>query len=185
VSRLAQINGARADRTMKSVLHRAARVTAYLIALLLALVWTAAAAVSLTHPLFDIGQPHSGDTIITVAHLFALSPAMVVTFAHMLAGLKLFIGIYLFVTVIVAAWDWAIHGTSDDAMLDVGLLMSALASLIAAVPFAGLGGEPLQAVIGELMLAAIASALAIYGRGFVIPNERPRATRYETLTAGA
>ena len=49
----------------------------------------------------------------------------------------------------VAAWDWAIHGTSDDAMLDVGLLISALASLIAAVPVAGLGGEPLQAVIGD------------------------------------
>ena len=170
---------------MKSVLHRAARVVAYLIALLLALVWTAAAAVSLTHPLFDIGQPHTGDTIVTVGRLLALSPAMVVTFAHMLAGLKLFIGIYLFVTVIVAAWDWAIHGTSDDAMLDVGLLMSALASLIAAAPFAGLGGEPLQAVIGELMLAALASALAIYGRGFVIPDERPRPTRPEPVVVSA
>jgi hypothetical protein len=170
---------------MKSVLHRAARVTAYLIALLLALVWAAAAAVSLTHPLFDIGVPHSGDTIITAGRLLSLSPAMVVTFAHMLAGLKLFIGIYLLVTVIVAAWDWAVHRTSDDAMLDVGLLMSALASLIAAVPVAGLGGEPLQAVIGELMLAAIANALAVYGRGFVAAPERPRPTRYETLTAGA
>ena len=169
---------------MKSVLHRAARVAAYLIALLLALVWTAAAAVSLTHPLFDIGQPHVGDTIVTFGRLLALSPQAIVTFAHMLAGLKLFIGIYLFVTVVMAAYDWAVHGTSDDAMLDVGLLMSALASLLAAAPIAGLGGEPLQAVIGELMLAAIASALAIYGRGFVVAEERPRATRYETLTAG-
>jgi hypothetical protein len=170
---------------MKSVLHRAARVAAYLIALLLALVWTAAAAVSLTNPLFDIAQPHVGDTIITVGRLLSLSPQAVVTFAHMLAGLKLFIGIYLFVTVVVAAWDWAIHGTSDDAMLDVGLLMSALASLIAAVPVAGLTGEPLQAVVGELMLAAIASALAIYGRGFVVEAERPRPTRSETIIAGA
>jgi hypothetical protein len=170
---------------MKSVLHRAARVTAYLIALLLALVWTASAAVSLTHPLFDIGQPHVGDAIITIGRLLALSPAMVVTFAHMLAGLRLFIGIYLFITVMVAAWDWAIHGTSDDAMLDVGLLISVLASLIAAVPVAGLGGEPLQAVIGELMLAAIASALAIYGRGFVIPDERPRPRRPEPVVVAA
>ena len=166
---------------MKSVLHRAARVTAYLIALLLALVWTAAAAVSLTHPLFDIGQPHVGDTILSLGRLFALSPAMVVTFAHMLAGLKLFIGIYLFVTFVVAAWDWAIHGTSDDAMLDVGLLMSALASLIAAAPVAGLGGESLQAVVGELMLAAIASALAIYGRGFVVADEKPKIERVEPI----
>ncbi|MEA2928042.1 MAG: hypothetical protein QOG38_470 [Hyphomicrobiales bacterium] len=170
---------------MKSVLHRAARVTAYLIAFLLALVWTAAAAVSLTHPLFDIGQPHVGDTIVTIGRLLAFSPAMVVAFAHMLAGLKLFIGIYLFVTVIVAGWDWAVHGTSDDAMLDVGLLMSALASLIAALPVAGLGGEPLQAVIGELMLAAIASAAAIYGRGFVISDEMPRLKRPEPVVIAA
>ena len=87
-------------------------------------VWTAAAAVSLTQPLFDIGLPHSGDTIITVGRFLALSPAMIVTLAHMLAGLKLFVGIYLFVTVIVAAWDAIVHGTSDDAMLDVGLLQA-------------------------------------------------------------
>src|ERR1051325_8290538 len=138
---------------MKSVLHRAARVTAYLIALLLALVWTASAAVSLTHPLFDIGQPHVGEAILTIGRPPAPSAGMVVGFPDMLAGRKLFIGIYLFIPVMVAAWDWAIHGTSDDAMLDVGLLVSALASLIEAVPVAGLGGEPLQAVIGELMLA--------------------------------
>jgi hypothetical protein len=87
--------------------------------------------------------------------------------------------------VIVAGWDWVVHGTSDDAMLDVGLLMSALASLIAALPVAGLGGEPLQAVIGELMLAAIASAAAIYGRGFVIPDEMPRQTRPEPVVIAA
>jgi hypothetical protein len=171
--------------SMKSVLHRAARVAAYLIALLLALVWTAAAAVSLAHPLYDIGQPHVGDAIITLGRMLALSPAGVVTLAHLLAGLKLFIGIYLFVTVVAAAYDWAIQGTSDDAMLDVGLLMSAVASLIAAVPVAGLGGEPLQAVIGELMLAAIASALAIYGRGFVVPVESPPLKRPQPVIVAA
>ncbi len=170
---------------MKSVMQRAARVSSYLVALLLALVWAAAAAVSLTHPLFDIGQPHSGDTILAFGRLLSLSPAAIVTVAHMLAGLKLFVGIYLLVTVIVAARDWVVGGTSDDAMLDVGLLMSALGSMIAALPVAGLGGEPLQGVIGELMLAAIASALAVYGRGFVAAPEQPRPTRYGRLTAGA
>ena len=53
-------------------------------------------------------------------------------------------------------------------------------SVIGAVPVAGMTGVPLQAVIGELMLAAIASALAIYGRGFIVPV-KPTLTRYEML----
>ena len=170
---------------MNSILHKAARVSSYLITLLLALVWSAAAAASLTKPLFDIGQPHVGDAIIATGRLLALSPAGTVTLAHMLAGLKLFVGIYLLVTVVVAAYDWIVEGTSDDAMLDVGLLMSAVASLIAAIPVAGLGGEPLQGVIGELMLAAIASTLAIYGRGFIVPLERAKPTRPEPVVIAA
>ena len=35
------------------------------------------------------------------------------------------------------------------------------------------------------MLAAIASALAIYGRGFVIPDERPRPRRPEPVVVAA
>lgn len=170
---------------MSVFFHGAARVTAYLIALLLALVWSAAAAVSLVQPLFDLGQPHVGDVIVAAGRMLALSPHGIVTLAHILAGLKLFIGIYLFLTVAVAGCEWAIHGTSDDAMLDVGLLMSALASPIAAIPFARFGGEPLQSVIGELMLAAIASALAIYGRGFIVADERPRPKRPEPVVIAA
>lgn len=160
-----------------SIFHGAARVTAYLIALLLALVWSAAGAVSLARPLFDIGQLHVGNAIMAAGRMLALSPDGIVMLAHALAGLKLFIGAYLFVTVVVAACEWVMHGTSDDAMLDVGLLMSALASLLAAIPFAHAGGEPLQGVIGELMLAVIASALAIYGRGFIAPDEHPKPKR--------
>ena len=164
-----------------SIRHRAARVVAYLILLLLALVWSADAAVSLTNPLFDILRPHIGDAIVKLASLLGLSSAGAIMIAHVLAGLKLFIGAYLFTTVFVALYDWARHGTSDDAMLDVGLLLSALASLIAAIPVAGLGGEPLQGVIGELMLAALASALAIYGRGFIVADERPPLRRVEPV----
>ena len=170
---------------MKSVLQGTARVAAYLIALLLALVWTAAATVSLLRPLFDIAQPHVGDVIVSTGRRLGLSPHDVVTLAHALAGLKLFIGIYLLIAVIGAACDRAIHRTCDDAMLDVGLLISAVGSLIAAIPVAGLGGEPLQGGIGELMLAAIASALAIYGRGFIAPDERPRPTRPEPVIVAA
>jgi hypothetical protein len=164
-----------------SVLHAAARVTAYLIALLLALVWSASAGVSLTKPLFDIAQPRIGDVIVTIGRLLSLSPEGIVTFAHILAGLKLFVGVYLFMAVVVAACEWVVHGTSDDAMLDVGLLMSALASPISAIPFVYTGGEPLQGVIGELMLAVFASVLAIYGRGFIVPVERPKPTRSDTV----
>ncbi|MEN3386119.1 MAG: hypothetical protein V7608_6163, partial [Hyphomicrobiales bacterium] len=32
-------------------------------------------------------------------------------------------------------------------------------------------GEPLQQVIGELMLCVIASRLAIYGRGYLVQND--------------
>ena len=41
------------------------------------------------------------------------------------------------------------------------------------------GGELLLAVIGELMLCVIASALAIYGRGYLVKQELPRPTRPE------
>jgi hypothetical protein len=166
---------------MTSVLHGAARVTAYLIALLLALVWGAAGTASLVRPLFDIGQPLVGDVIVAVGRLLALSPHNVVVLAHMLAGLKLFVGLYLLATVVAGAWDWLTRGASDDAMLDVGLLLSALGSLIAAIPVAGLTGVPLQGVIGELMLAAIASALAVYGRGFIVPDEHPKPKRTEPV----
>jgi len=154
-------------------LQRAARITAYLIVLLLALVWAADGAVSLTNPLFDIARPHVGDAIIKLGRLLGLSPEGTITLAHTLAGLKVFIGVYLFITVVGGVLDWARNGTSDDAMFDVGLMVSAVASLIAAIPVAGLGGEPLQGLIGELMLAAIASALAIYGRGFIVAVEIP------------
>ncbi len=156
-----------------SIRHRAARISAYLIVLLLALVWSADAAVSLNNPLLDIVRPHVGETIVRLGRLLRLSAQGTVSLAQLLAGLKLFIGIYLFITVFGGIIDWARHGTSDDAMLDVGLLVSAVASLIAAIPVAGLGGEPLQGLIGELMLAAIASALAIYGRGFIVAVEIP------------
>jgi hypothetical protein len=155
-----------------------ARIGAYLIALLLAAVWTVNGLASLTLPFFDIGRAHVGDTIIAVAGLFQLSPAGTMVFAQLLSGLKVLVGLYLFVTVVVALGECLLWRASDDAMLDVGLMVSAIASLTGVVPSVTMGGEPLQGLIGELMLCVIASALAIYGRGFVIAdNERPRPVR--------
>ena len=153
-------------------LRRAARVTSYLITLLLALVWIASALVALAQPLFDLSRPHIGDAIIMLGRAFALAPEGIMRLAHMLAGLELLIGIYLMATVAAAAVDWVRGRAVDDAMLDVGLLISAVATVFSGLPVAGLGGEFLKGMIGELMLAVIASALAIYGRGFVVPVER-------------
>ena len=43
-----------------------------------------------------------------------------------------------------------------------------------ALPGLTYGGELLNQVIGELMLCVIASALAIYGRGYLAKEELPR-----------
>ena len=53
-------------------------------------------------------------------------------------------------------------------------LSAAMMSLVNAVMH---GGEPLQEVIGELMLCVIASWLAIHGRGYLAREELPRPTR--------
>lgn len=166
-----------------SFLHRAARAGSYLITLLLALVWTASALAALTHPIYDLGRPHVGDVIMKVGRALALAPEDILTLAHLLAGLELFIGVYLLATVWVAALEWVRDNEVDDAMLDVGLMMSAIGSLIGGLPLAGLGGEFLQRLIGELMLAAIASALAIYGRGYIVPEEAPPLQRRFDTTA--
>ena len=164
-----------------SVMRRAARLSAYLIATLLALVWSAEAAVSLANPLYDLGRPLIGDAIIRFASLLQLSPHGTLVFAHLLAGLKLFVGVYLFMVVCTAMIAVVRGRASDDALLDVGLLLSALASVVAASPTLTMGGEPLQRLIGELMLAAIASAAAIHGRGFLTEQKPKLPTRGEAL----
>ena len=60
---------------------------------------------------------------------------------------------------------------TDDATLDVALFIAGAASAVGAVPGLIHGGEPLQAVIGELMLCVIASWLAIYSRGYVVQRD--------------
>ena len=70
-------------------------------------------------------------------------------------------------------------------MLDVALLAAALATIASALPGLMHGGELLLAAIGELMLCVIASALAIYGRGYLVKAELPRPTRPEPVIIGA
>ena len=165
-----------------SGLRTTARIGAYLIALLLAAVWALDAADSLQRPLYDIGRANVGEIILSLAGTFSLSAAATITLAHTLAGLKLMVGALLLAAVVMAVNDKVRLGKCDDAMLDVALFVSAMASVAASVPGLAIGGEALRQVIGELMLCIIASALAIQGRGYVAPDrELPQPVRPQPL----
>lgn|GEM_PF-3353744 len=167
-----------------SGLRIAARIGAHLVTLLLALVWAMDAADSLQRPLFDIGRANVGEIILSVASAFSLSAVATVTLAHTLAGLKLLVASLLIAALAEGACERARGRKSDDAMLDVALFVSSVASVVAAVPGLIIGGEALRQVIGELMLCIIASALAIQGRGTVAPEGAlPQPTRTEQLAA--
>ena len=70
-------------------------------------------------------------------------------------------------------------------MLDVALLIAAIATVASALPGLLHGGELLLSVIGELMLCVIASALAIYGRGYLVKQELPSPVRTEPAVISA
>lgn len=158
-------------------LRYAARVGAYLIALLLATVWAASALDSLGRPLFDIGRPAVGDVIISIVSALSLAPQSALVFALLLVCLKLMVGAFLLATFMCAAYERLRWGSCDDAMLDVALLIAALASAASALPGLTHGGEMLTEIVGELMLCLIASGLAIYGRGYLAREELPGPTR--------
>jgi hypothetical protein len=106
---------------------------------------------------------------------------MIIVFALMLVGLKFMVGALLLASLFAAAHQKYTFGTADDAMLDVALFVAAIATVASALPGVIHGGELLLAVIGELMLCVIASALAIYGRGYVVPPELPLPSRSEPV----
>src|SRR6478672_605423 len=163
--------------TISNGLRYAARVGAYLIALLLSAVWAVAALDSLGRPLFDIGRPAVGDVIISIVSALSFAPQSALLFALLLVCLKLMVGALLLATFMCAVYERLRWGWCDDAMLDVALLISALASAASALPGLTHGGEMLTEIVGELMLCLIASGLAIYGRGYLVQDDVPRATR--------
>jgi hypothetical protein len=148
--------------------RRAARPTAYVIALLLSAVWLSSASASARQPLFDLGKAGIDDAIIAFAGLVALSPLKL---AQLLVGLKLLLGSYLLTAVIVAVHDSLRWGSDGDEMLDLGLFVSAIASIVAAAPVL-MQGEALCGAIGELMLCAIASGLLLLARGPLVSDDR-------------
>jgi len=164
-------------------LQYAARVGAYLIALLLAAVWVVAALDSLGRPLFDIGRPAVGDVIISIVTALSLAPQSALLLALLLVCLKLMVGAFLLATFMCAVYERLRWGSCDDAMLDVALLISALASAASALPGLTHGGEMLTEIVGELMLCLIASGLAIYGRGYLAQEELPPPVRPQETAA--
>jgi hypothetical protein len=162
---------------MSRFVSYAARTTAYLITMLLAMVWTIGALDTLLHPLYDLGRPNVGDVIIRLTGALGLSPHVTFQFAHLLAGLKLMVGALLLTAVLGAVYEKVRWGGSDDALLDVALFTAGVASVVAALPGLIHGGVPLQEVIGELMLCVMASRLAIYGRGYLVRKDLPDLAR--------
>src|SRR3954464_4373759 len=163
--------------TLSNGLRYSARIGAYLIALLLSAVWAVSAIDSLGRPFFDIGRPAVGDAIISIVNAFSLAPQSALLFALLLVCLKLMVGALLLATFMCAIYERLRWGRCDDAMLDVALLVSALASAASAFPGLTHGGEMLNEIIGELMLCLIASGLAIYGRGYLVQDELPAPMR--------
>jgi len=162
---------------MSRTLRCCSRISAYLIALLLAAVWTAAAGDTLPRPLFDLGRAQVGDIVIAVATAAALPPKHMLQFAHLLAGLKFMVGAFLLVALVSTLIEKLRFGTCDDALFDVALFVAALATIAGALPGLAYGGELLQGSIGEMIFCVAASGCAIYGRGYLIKEERPRPVR--------
>jgi hypothetical protein len=150
-----------------NALRPLARATAYGVVLLLALVWLTSALASFLQPFFDLGKPRVGDAIIAFGGALHLRPRGILELAHMLVGLKLLLGTYLLIIVMFAAYERLRWRRSNDDMLDVGLLVSAIGSIVASAPLV-MQGEGVRVFVGELMLCVIASGLTLFAR-------RPRA----------
>jgi cytochrome bd-type quinol oxidase subunit 1 len=158
-------------------LRRLSLVGAYAITLLLSAVWVLSALAALRRPLFDLGKAGVGDAIIGFASCLWLSPQQTLKLAHMLVGVRLLLGALLLAAIATAIWNAVRRRQDGDAMLDVGLFLSAVASVVAGVPVMG-ESEPLQRLIGELMLCAIASGLAAFGRGYFCSRKPSTVSAY-------
>jgi hypothetical protein len=149
--------------TILDRLRAPARTLAYGIALLLSLVWLTSALAACTHPLLDLGRGRVGDAIVAFAHLFDLAGHGTLLLDLVLVGLRLLLGTYLVMAVIIALYQRLRWRLSDDRLLDIGLFVSAIASIVAAAPLA-IDGAGLRVFIGELMLCVIASGLTGFAR---------------------
>jgi len=151
----------------KAILERLrlpARTLAYAVGMLLSLVWLTSAMAALSRPLLDLGRARIGDMIIALAHLFELDGPGTFQLDLMLIGLRLMLGAYLVLAVLVAVYQRLRRRPDGDDMLDLGLLFSAVASIVAAAPVV-VDGHGLRIFVGELMLCVIAAGLLAFADG--------------------
>jgi ABC-type Na+ efflux pump permease subunit len=78
--------------------------------------------------------------------------------------LKLLTGAYLLAGVAFTIYERMRWEEEGDEMIEVALFLSAIATIVAASPVLSTTAG-LQAVIGELLLCALASGLAMFARG--------------------
>jgi hypothetical protein len=152
------------------MLRSLARLIAYVIAFLLAAVWLSGGIASFDQPLLDLGRARIGDAILAFARNFSLSPAGTLRLASMLAGLKLLIGFYFLLAIVVAGYERMRRRGAGDEILELGLFMSALATIVAVSPVID-NQLALGIAIGELLLCVLASGLIGFARS---PVREPR-----------
>lgn len=144
--------------------HLTFRLAAYLLALLLGINWITRALVSLDAPLFDLGTSDTGGVIIAIADIFDLTAAATFKLAHILAGLKMLLGLYLFAGIIVSLYELAVYRETDDALFEAMLFLAAIATGCAALAAVTGDTASLPLLIVELFVCLIAGALAALGR---------------------
>lgn len=155
---------------LMAILRIPIRLIAYAAATLLTLVWIFAAVDALSAVGFDPSHSAGDRAIAAAARLGGLGFSEMLTLARLLAGVKLAIGLVLVLSLVSAAFETLSEGETDDAMLDVAILISALGSAVAGIAAMAIGARSgLPAFMGELILCAIAQELATYGRSL-----RPR-----------
>jgi hypothetical protein len=146
------------------VIRGSARALAYFGVILLGLVWITSGLVSMQSSFYDIAGMHVGDAILRVAGLLGLGPAGAILLAKALTATKLAIGTALLSVPVCAVYESLRRGRDDD-MMNIGLMLSAVGTVIAGIPvLIHGGGIALQAVIGELLICVIVAELAAYSR---------------------
>lgn len=139
------------------ILRVLAQCAAYMAVLALSLSWLLCADRSANASLLDLATVGAGDAILRWAGVLGIGPAETLKLARALVATKAAIGILLLAGLVAAASRrW--RREADYALLEVGLFVSAFGSAVAMSATMS-GGQPMQGLIGELILCIAASEL--------------------------
>jgi hypothetical protein len=155
------------------------RCAVYLILLLLGVSWAARGLASAQLPLLDLGSAGTGGLIIATGGVLGLSPEGIFRLARFLTGAKLLLAGYLLAAAFYSLHSWLTREDPDDAMLEAILPVAAVITLIAAAAALIANPASLPALSAELLLCALASALAAVSRP---AGQPPQLTRTDTAS---